>query len=174
MGILFSNCDRWRWRSALGGAFLASALVLGCASGGGQPSPKAPVAQQQPAKTQNAPVELTGVTLAASPPDARLELTATGPLVWTQYRDAKGRLVLELPNSRPPPISPLPATDDGLVSKVDVEEVPGRRPTDDPADDHHARRRRARAHLRGLALALTLHPVGAPARASGWRCATSR
>ena len=90
----------WVVRASLGP--LAVALLLGCASGAKTaPSPEgestAAVATAEPA----APAQITSLQIREAAPGVRLELQATAPLVWTQYRDSEGRLVLELPNSTP-------------------------------------------------------------------------
>ena len=88
----------WIGRAAL--APLAVALLLGCASGSSNgsksaPAPAAAAARAEPA----APAQITSLQVREAAPGVRLELQATAPLVWTQYRDSEGRLVLELPNS---------------------------------------------------------------------------
>ena len=108
------------------------ALLLGCASGsgtapeGGGAEPAPPAAAQA---ARPAPTEITSLDMREAAPGVRLELQATGPLVWTQYRDADGRLVLELPNSTPASaVADLPALG-GVVDSVAVRKVEsGERP----------------------------------------------
>lgn len=117
-------------RSAPG--LVALALLLGCASGSGtapegtaaEPAPPAAAQAARPA-----PTEITSLDMREAAPGVRLELQATGPLVWTQYRDADGRLVLELPNSTPASaVADLPALG-GVVDSVAVRKVEsGERP----------------------------------------------
>ena len=117
-------------RSAPG--LVALALLLGCASGsgtapeGGSTEPAPPAAAQA---ARPAPTEITSLDMREAAPGVRLELQATGPLVWTQYRDADGRLVLELPNSTPASaVADLPAIG-GVVDSVAVRKVEsGERP----------------------------------------------
>ena len=76
-----------------------------------------------------APLELTGIEIREGAPGTRIELASNEPLVWTSFRDADGRVVVELPNAMPGPgvadVSPA----DGLVESIRVtEEEGGRRP----------------------------------------------
>ncbi len=112
---------------------LAVALLLGCASGaktgekGGASSSAEPAAatRAEPA----APVEITSLQLREAAPGVRLELQATAPLVWTQYRDSEGRLVLELPNSVTAPGVADLGPEGELVRSVSVRQVDsGERP----------------------------------------------
>src|SRR5581483_8457234 len=113
----------WRYRAVLG--LSAAALLLGCASGaktpaGGSSEPPA-TASAQP---QAAPAQITALDVREAAPGVRLELKSTSPLVWTQYRDSEGRLVLELPNSTPAAgVSDLGPT--GVLQSVTVRQVDG-------------------------------------------------
>jgi type IV pilus secretin PilQ/predicted competence protein len=82
-------------------ALLLVGLMLGCASGSGTPA--APEREEPAARGAAAPVaaptRITSLELRETAPGVRLEVQASAPLVWTQYRDSDGRLVLELPNS---------------------------------------------------------------------------
>ena len=51
---------------------------------------------------------------------AQLEVASDGTLVWTTYRDADGRLVIELPNSTPADSVIDLWPDDGLLEAVEV------------------------------------------------------
>ena len=117
---------------ARGGAtgLVAVALLLGCASGSGT-APEGKAAEPAPAaagENKPAPTEITSLEMREAAPGVRLELHATGPLVWTQYRDAEERLVLELPNSAPAAaVADLPAL--GVVDSVVVRKIEsGERP----------------------------------------------
>ncbi|HEX2252627.1 MAG TPA: AMIN domain-containing protein, partial [Thermoanaerobaculia bacterium] len=67
------------------------------------------------------PVRIDGVEIRQDARETRVEVTGAAPLTWTSFRDAEGRLVVELPNTVPGPrVARLePAT--GLVSGVVVE-----------------------------------------------------
>ncbi|HXT49635.1 MAG TPA: AMIN domain-containing protein, partial [Thermoanaerobaculia bacterium] len=95
----------------------------------------------------------------------RLELQATAPLVWTQYRDSEGRLVLELPNSTTVAgVSDL-GPEGGLLRSVSVRQVDsGERPLTrlviaTEGDTEHE------LSINGNALLLTLVPAGTDATA---------
>jgi type IV pilus assembly protein PilQ len=125
MGKLQSRRGPFGWARLGAPGLVTVLLVLGCASGAGtgadgeagEPAPAA-AAQSRPA-----PTEITSLEMREAAPGVRLELRATGPLVWTQYRDTVGRLVLELPNSSPAPaVVDLPALG-GVVESVAVSKV---------------------------------------------------
>ncbi|MGB7490704.1 MAG: AMIN domain-containing protein, partial [Thermoanaerobaculia bacterium] len=60
---------------------------------------------------------------------AQLEVASDGALVWTTYRDADGRLVIELPNSTPADSVVDLWPDEGLLEAVEVAtEMSGDRP----------------------------------------------
>src|SRR5688572_17461411 len=105
MGQLQSRREPLGWARWGAPAVVAAVLVLGCASSAGD-SPDAaarggesPTTARAAESSQPAPAQITTLQMREAAPGVRLEVEATGPLVWTQYRDAEGRLVLELPNS---------------------------------------------------------------------------
>jgi hypothetical protein len=111
----------WGFASGLG----LSLLLAGCGvSGPSTTSAVAPATGVAATPVEDA-VRVTGVTLREAAPGMRVDLAASGPVVWTQYRDAGGRLVLELPNAvLDPQVSGFsPAA--GLVSEVAIEAVTG-------------------------------------------------
>lgn len=116
-----------RYRASLG--LVAVALLLGCASGAktnGSPRPQARAAGPE---AVSAPTQITSLQIREAAPGVRLELQATSPLVWTQYRDSEGRLVLELPNSTPAPGVGDLGREGDLVESVTVRQVDsGERP----------------------------------------------
>jgi type IV pilus assembly protein PilQ len=105
--------------------------MLGCASGSRAPAPEQeePVATRAAAAPVAAPTQITSLELRETAPGVRLEVQASAPLVWTQYRDSDGRLVLELPNSAlADGLGDLGAAG-GLVQSVAVRQVDsGERP----------------------------------------------
>ncbi|HEV8240031.1 MAG TPA: type IV pilus secretin PilQ [Thermoanaerobaculia bacterium] len=117
----------WVGRAAL--APLAVALLLGCASRSkSAPAPSAAPAAAARAE-QAAPAQITSLQAREAAPGVRLELQATAPLVWTQYRDSEGRLVLELPNSTMAPGVADLGPEGGLLRSVSVRQVDsGERP----------------------------------------------
>jgi type IV pilus assembly protein PilQ len=122
-------------------AFLVVGLVAtGCRSAGpvttgdGSPVEPAEARASEPAAMESAeepaaPLELTGIDIREGAPGVVVELSSNEPLVWTSFRDADGRVVVELPNAMPGPgVDDLePAS--GLVQSIRVSrEAGGRRP----------------------------------------------
>lgn len=75
------------------------------------------------------PLEIRSLDLRQGAPGLFVDVLASGPIVWTSFRDAQGRLIVELPNTEPAPgvtgIQPA----EGLVAAVDLErEVRANRP----------------------------------------------
>jgi type IV pilus secretin PilQ/predicted competence protein len=114
---------------------LIAGLAIACSS-----SPKQsarPVASSQPASEETRPivpaapppVTVEGLQLAEGAPGMRLEIAASGPLVWTSYRDDRGDLVVELPNSVPGTQLVREVPGEGIVAWVKLEEdASGSRP----------------------------------------------
>jgi type IV pilus assembly protein PilQ len=116
-----------RWE-ALGLGLLLAACASSPPSAGVRPAP-ASSASPAPAASAPPPLEITRVEAREGAPGAHLDVAASGPLVWTSYRDADGNLVIELPNALPAPgIEALTAAE-GLLARVDVaSETDGDRP----------------------------------------------
>jgi len=110
----------WLGRAAL--APLAVALLLGCASKSA-PAPAAAPAAARAEVAAPAPVQIMSVEASEAAPGVRLELRASAPMVWTQYRDSEGRLVLELPNSQLAPGVGDLGPEGGLLRSVSVRQV---------------------------------------------------
>ncbi|HVS01830.1 MAG TPA: AMIN domain-containing protein, partial [Thermoanaerobaculia bacterium] len=127
MGKSLSDWERWRRRSLAGCGLLAAVLLLGCASGASAPTAEPNAGTEADAATavgaKSVPATVTAVDVREAAPGARLEVVASEPLVWTQYRDSEGRLVLELPNALPAEgVGDLePAA--GIVAAVQVEQL---------------------------------------------------
>ncbi|HEV8632148.1 MAG TPA: type IV pilus secretin PilQ [Thermoanaerobaculia bacterium] len=113
----------WAYRASLG--LLAAALLLGCASGAktGPAQGAAAPAASTSSESQASPARITSLQMREAAPGVRLELQATAPLVWTQYRDSEGRLVLELPNSTAAPGVGDLGAEGGIVQSVTVRQV---------------------------------------------------
>ncbi|HEX6201496.1 MAG TPA: AMIN domain-containing protein, partial [Thermoanaerobaculia bacterium] len=124
--IGISKWGRAGWRRAVGrqAVALLAAATFACSAG---PRPAAAPAAAEtgaaaaPAAAAGAPTVVR--TLAARPAGGggvTVEVTADDPLVWTSFRDAEGRLIVELANSVPAGgVSGVAAT--GLLSGVTVE-----------------------------------------------------
>jgi type IV pilus assembly protein PilQ len=112
---------RGRWARSTGA--LTALLLVACAS---RPAPKtttstAPVPPLAAATQAAPPVEITALALREGAPGMYLDLQASGPLVWTSYRDADGNLVIELPNTTAGATVADVAPAAGLVQSVRVE-----------------------------------------------------
>jgi len=96
------------------------ALQIGCASSGGggaAPPSGAPTSVTEVSRT----AVISAMDLREEGEVALLEIAADRPLVWTNYRDSHGNLVVELPNSRPDDDLRDLATEKGLVASVEIE-----------------------------------------------------
>lgn len=106
-----------RWRSASLAVAFGLLLLAGCAtSPGPQTVAAAPVVAPAPAVA-----ELGTIAVREVAPGTRVELTASEALVWTSYRDEAGRLVVELPNTRPAPGVGEWSAPEGLLARLGVE-----------------------------------------------------
>ncbi|MFL6237278.1 MAG: type IV pilus secretin PilQ [Thermoanaerobaculia bacterium] len=82
-------------------------------------SPTSNKAEVKPA--QGTPVEIRALDLREGAPDVFVDLDANAPLVWTSFRNAEGRVVVELPNAVPGPKVVDLAPEEGLVSSLSVQ-----------------------------------------------------
>jgi type IV pilus assembly protein PilQ len=80
--------------------------------------------RQAPAETKAAPssaAEIRSLDLREGAPEVFIDLEASAPLVWTSFRNADGRVIVELPNTTPraglADLSPA----DGLVSSLAIQ-----------------------------------------------------
>jgi type IV pilus assembly protein PilQ len=124
-----------RRRSANWRRWIASAVILVVALGDGctaskparvvEASPAAP--QQAPAATKTAATsstsaaEIRSLDLREGAPETLVDLEASAPLVWTSFRNAEGRVVVELPNAVPGSRLKDLAPEDGLVSTLNIQ-----------------------------------------------------
>jgi len=113
-----------RGKQALAAVICASWMALvatGCSSA---PAPKTTVAQPTAAAASQTPseptAEVTALDLREGAPGVLVDVSASGPLVWTSYRDADGALVVELPNTTVSPTLQGLNPDSGMVAAVAV------------------------------------------------------
>lgn len=101
---------------------LACLFFWACASGGGSPSAETSATASPSEGPRIETARLERVRVIEAETGARLELEGNAPLVWTQYRDPDGRLVVELPNTLPAPelVDPEPV---GIVEQIEIEAV---------------------------------------------------
>ncbi|HVG07836.1 MAG TPA: type IV pilus secretin PilQ [Thermoanaerobaculia bacterium] len=116
--------DRWQ-------RLCASATILALAAGFGCTSSKparvveaAPASRQAPSAQGAAVAEIRTLDLREGAPEVFVDLESSAPLVWTSFRNADGKVVVELPNSAAreglADLSPA----DGLVSALQVQRNP--------------------------------------------------
>ena len=101
------------------------ALPLACASA---PAETAGFSEPAAVTSTRGPVKVSSIDVRDTGNGSELRLTADGPLVWTQYRDDAGNLVVELPNSVAADgvTSQQPG---GLIAAIDVlSQANGERP----------------------------------------------
>jgi type IV pilus secretin PilQ/predicted competence protein len=121
-----------RRRSAGWQRWIASAAMVTVAVGVGCTASKparvveaAPAASRDaPAETKaasSAPAEIRSLDLREGAPEAFVDLEASAPLVWTSFRNAEGRVVVELPNAVPGARLTDLAPAEGLVSSLAVQ-----------------------------------------------------
>ena len=112
-----------RWTITLG--CLVSALLVGCS--GSTKAAKVAAPKPAPAAASAAqptpPVEITGMELREGAPGLRLDVAASGALVWTSYRDADGGLVVDLPNTTPASTLTALSPSSGLIAAVEVQQL---------------------------------------------------
>lgn len=118
-----------RSRSAGWQRWVASAAVVTVAVGvGGAVSAPARVADAAPAVSradarpaQSSAAEIRSMDLREGAPEVFVDLEASAPLVWTSFRNADGKVVIELPNSVPGAKVVNMSPEEGLVSSLAVE-----------------------------------------------------
>src|SRR4051812_37029796 len=82
-------------------------------------SPTANKAEVKPAP--GSPAEILALDLREGAPDVFVDLDANVPLVWTSFRNADGKVVVELPNSVPGSKVVDLSPEEGLVSSLAVQ-----------------------------------------------------
>ena len=122
-------------RQSAGWQRLTAALAfLAVAAGGGCTSSKparvveaTPVATAAPAEAKAAPApapaRIRTIDLREGAPEAFVDLESSAPLVWTSFRNADGKVVVELPNTVAEAGIANLAPADGLVSTLEVTRV---------------------------------------------------
>ncbi|HEX3525975.1 MAG TPA: type IV pilus secretin PilQ [Thermoanaerobaculia bacterium] len=115
---------------------IASVALLAVAAGAGCTSSKharvveatPAAASEAPAETAKAPApaavaaaEIKSLDLREGAPGVYIDLQASAPLVWTSFRNADGKVVVELPNAVPRAGLADLAPEEGLVASLKVE-----------------------------------------------------
>ncbi|MES1241608.1 MAG: type IV pilus secretin PilQ [Acidobacteriota bacterium] len=114
--------DRWQ-RIVASVALIALSAGIGCTSSKPARVVEAtPAAQEAPATTRAAAVaEIRTLDLREGAPEVLVDLESSAPLVWTSFRNAEGKVVVELPNSTPKEGLADLSPEDGLVSSLLVQ-----------------------------------------------------
>lgn len=133
-------------------------VLFGCTSSSNRPA--APSAPSVSPTQVTPPAEIRSLELREDGEVAYLEVVADRALVWTNYRDSLGNLVVELPNSVPGTQIEDLATAAGLVASVEVERLDD---AERPLTRLVVRTREDSEHsltTEGTTLALQLLPAG--------------
>ncbi|PYQ64079.1 MAG: hypothetical protein DMF53_08430 [Acidobacteria bacterium] len=119
------------WRRWIASAAVFSVLIgtdgtVFTSAPGAEASPRAskqsPTSNQAEVKpAQGSAAEIRSLDLREGAPDVFVDLEASSPLVWTSFRNADGRVVVELPNAVPGPKVVDLAPEEGLVSSLTVQ-----------------------------------------------------
>ena len=121
--------DRWQ-RLCASAAVLALAAGIGCTSS--KPArvvEAAPATREAPAAQSASVAEIRTLDLREGAPEVFVDLESSAPLVWTSFRNADGKVVVELPNSSVRDGLADLSPEDGLVSALQVQRNPeGSRP----------------------------------------------
>jgi len=119
-----------RWTVAA--VVLAVAVGAGCTASRparvveAQTAPKQAQGQKQAqaetkAAAQSAPAEIRTLDLREGAPEVFIDLEASAPLVWTSFRNAEGRVIVELPNAVPRASLADLSPAEGLVSSLAIQ-----------------------------------------------------
>ncbi len=118
-----------RYQLGLAAALGAAVFLTGCASARPEAGAEVAEVQDSASATKPATVRLSRLEVIEGAPGTRIEVAATGALVWTTYRDLDGNLVVELPNTELADGVADSAPANGLVSAVRIsQEGSGDRP----------------------------------------------
>lgn len=169
MGDVFNRRQNAGWRRWTASAVLVVTACVGCTS-----SKPAKVVEATPApaastpaaaKSASALAEIRALDLREGAPEVFVEVESSAPLVWTSFRNADGKVVVELPNALPAATLAGLRPQDGLVSALSVEkEDQGNRPLtrlviETRQEVEHS------VTADGLALQIRLQPVEEQAKA---------
>lgn len=105
-----------RWLLAGLAGLLAGCALIGAAAAA---HPETETARSN--FLSQAPLEIRSLDLREGAPGLFLDVMASGPVVWTSFRDAEGHLIVELPNTEPAQGVRGLAPSQGLVAAVALE-----------------------------------------------------
>ena len=114
--------DRWQ-RVFASAALIALSAGVGCTSSKPARVVEAtPAAQEAPATSKAAAAtEIRTLDLREGAPEVLVDIESSAPLVWTSFRNAEGKVVVELPNATPREGLADLSPEDGLVSSLQVQ-----------------------------------------------------
>ncbi len=127
MGDVVSNRQRDAWQRLIAAAAVL-ALMAGISCTSSKPAkvveatPAAPQASgEEEARPAVTTAEIRTLDLREGAPEVFIDLEASAPLVWTSFRNADGKVIVELPNAQPRAGVSGMQPADGLVSSLAVE-----------------------------------------------------
>lgn len=125
MGDVVNRIQSAGWQRLIAAvALLAVAAGVGCTSS--KPArvvEASTAAASAPVESPSAqaPAQISTIDLREGAPEVFVDLESNAPLVWTSFRNADGKVVVELPNAIPATGIADLAPADGLVSALKVE-----------------------------------------------------
>ncbi len=84
-------------------------------------SPKPAQVESKAAAPQASAAEIRSLDLREGAPEVFIDLEASSPLVWTSFRNAEGKVIVELPNAVPRASLADLSPADGLVSSLAIQ-----------------------------------------------------
>jgi type IV pilus assembly protein PilQ len=131
MGDVVMRSPSAGWRRWIASAAVFSVLLGADGTAltptrGVEASPRASKQSPTPNRAEIRPAqgpatEIRSLDLREGAPDVFVDLDASAPLVWTSFRNADGRVVVELPNAVPGPKVVDLSPEEGLVSSLTVQ-----------------------------------------------------
>ncbi len=131
MGDVVMRSPSAGWRRWIASAAVFSVLLGADGTAltptrGVEASPRASKQSPTPTRAEIKPAqgpatEIRSLDLREGAPDVFVDLDASAPLVWTSFRNADGRVVVELPNAVPGPKVVDLSPEEGLVSSLTVQ-----------------------------------------------------
>jgi type IV pilus secretin PilQ/predicted competence protein len=123
--VIERHRDAWQRRIAAA-VLLALTVGAGCTSSKPakvvEATPAAAEASgEEAARPSTTSAEIRTLDLREGAPEVFIDLEASAPLVWTSFRNADGKVIVELPNAQPRAGVSGMEPSDGLVSALAVE-----------------------------------------------------
>jgi type IV pilus assembly protein PilQ len=126
--VMRSRSTGWqRWIASAAVCAVAVVAVVSARRAEASPAPSADAAQSSTTRTKaeakaaQSTTEIRSLDLREGAPEVFVDLEASAPLVWTSFRNADGRVVVELPNTVPGPKLADLSPEEGLISSLAVQ-----------------------------------------------------